>query len=478
MFAPPHRVYRTEPLLLRVFQRSFLSRTFKRSANNSPQSSAIPTEDFLNAPESRVSKYLWHRYESGGRLQRASERSDRFDKKGLMKWGESGIPIRFTVGQNPTEIWRTFRAPNLWLRDNCRCSKCVNQDTMQRAFDTFALPENIEPKDVVTEKEGLRVTWANDNHVSVYPWEWLFRHKGSYSTDFDIPKTNEKVYWSSEIKYQPPSVSYEEVMSFDAGVGTWLSKVRTFGFCYVDNCPVDPIATQKLLERIAFIRLTHYGGFYDFTSDLTLKDTAYTSEALGPHTDNTYFSDPSGLQMLHLLSHEEGEGGESLFVDGFNAARTLLTEDASSYEILANTPVPWHASGNEGVTITPSKNFPVLDLEAGKPFHEAALLQVRWNNDDRGVVEVRDDPEHVSSAELWYLAARKWDAILKREHMQYRPRLEPGRPIIFDNWRVLHGRAAFTGKRRMCGGYINRDDWISRWRNTNFEREEVIKQIL
>lgn len=25
--------------------------------------------------------------------------------------------------------------------------------------------------------------------------------------------------------------------------------------------------------------------------------------------------------------------------------------------------------------------------------------------------------------------------------------------IVFDNWRVLHGRSAFTGKRRMCGGY-------------------------
>lgn len=24
---------------------------------------------------------------------------------------------------------------------------------------------------------------------------------------------------------------------------------------------------------------------------------------------------------------------------------------------------------------------------------------------------------------------------------------------VFDNWRMLHGRSAFTGKRRMCGGY-------------------------
>lgn len=25
--------------------------------------------------------------------------------------------------------------------------------------------------------------------------------------------------------------------------------------------------------------------------------------------------------------------------------------------------------------------------------------------------------------------------------------------IVFDNWRVLHGRSAFTGTRRVCGGY-------------------------
>lgn len=25
--------------------------------------------------------------------------------------------------------------------------------------------------------------------------------------------------------------------------------------------------------------------------------------------------------------------------------------------------------------------------------------------------------------------------------------------IVFDNWRVLHGRSSFTGKRRICGGY-------------------------
>lgn len=33
---------------------------------------------------------------------------------------------------------------------------------------------------------------------------------------------------------------------------------------------------------------------------------------------------------------------------------------------------------------------------------------------------------------------------------------------VFDNNRVLHGRSAFTGNRRLCGAYVNHDDYRSR----------------
>jgi len=265
-------------------------------------------------------------------------------------------------------------------------------------------------------------------------------------------------------------------MASDAGVGEWTAKIRKFGFCLVDGSPVDPEKTKELLERIAFIRLTHYGGFYDFTSDLTMKDTAYTSQALGAHTDNTYFTDPSGLQMFHMLSHEGGTGGANFFVDGFHAAHILKKTHPEAYKILAETPVPWHASGNDGITITPARNFPVLNMDDASVKSNMGLMQVRWNNDDRGVMPLESHSQN--SAELWYQAAREWDKIVKRKSMHFTVQLEPGRPIIFDNWRVLHAREAFTGARRMCGGYINRDDYISRWRNTNYSREEVMAQIL
>ena len=47
--------------------------------------------------------------------------------------------------------------------------------------------------------------------------------------------------------------------------------------------------------------------------------------------------------------------------------------------------------------------------------------------------------------------------------------LKPGRPVIFDNWRVLHGRKAFEGRRRVCGGYIAMDDFRARGRGLELD---------
>lgn len=170
-----------------------------------------------------------------------------------------------------------------------------------------------------------------------------------------------------------------------------------------------------------------------------MKDTAYTSLALGAHTDTTYFTDPAGLQMFHLLSHTDGRGGKSLLVDGFKAARELRRMSKAAYEVLSKTPVPWHASGNEGVTITPAKKFPVLSF--ADHFTEdmnPRLLQVRWNNDDRGVVGLRE--RDGMGADKWYGAARLWSDMLKREDMQYWAQLEPGRPLSISHFFVRTGR--------------------------------------
>lgn len=158
-----------------------------------------------------------------------------------------------------------------------------------------------------------------------------------------------------------------------------------------------------------------------------MKDTAYTNLALPAHTDTTYFTDPAGLQMFHLLSHTDGSGGASLLVDGFNAARKLRREAPNAYKVLATMPVSWHASGNQGITITPAKKMPVLNFDDVVDNKVPELMQVRWNNDDRGVLSLKED--HGMTAEKWYGAARIWNEILQRKDMEYWAQLEPGRPL-------------------------------------------------
>ncbi|RFU33018.1 hypothetical protein B7463_g3327, partial [Scytalidium lignicola] len=358
-------------------------------------------------------------YVDGGHLKRITDPLELRDKDGLPMFGSTSIPIQFSSpgNQHPSIL------PHFWLRDNCRCSSCINQDTMQRAFDTFAIPQDIVPKEVITEQTGLRVTWANDDHASFYPWDWLYKHavkNGSRNARHE----EDTVLWDSEIKANQPSVHYDEIMSGDKGVAEWTAKIKKYGFCYVDGCPVSPEKTEELLERIAFVRVTHYGGFYDFTADLTMKDTAYTTLALQCHTDTTYFTDPAGLQMFHLLSHTEGQGGASLLVDGFKAATILKETNPEFYEILSTIPVQAHASGNEGITITPAKKYPVLNFADSA---KTQLLQVRWNGDDRGPLDISE--QNGEDAIAWYKAARKYYEILNRKDMQYWQQLEPGRPL-------------------------------------------------
>ncbi|KAL2843646.1 P-loop containing nucleoside triphosphate hydrolase protein [Aspergillus pseudoustus] len=266
-----------------------------------------------------------------------------------------------------------------------------------------------------------------------------------------------------------PTVSYPEVMDSDTALYRWLDNIYHYGFCFVKDTPVDPEATENLLKRIAFIRTTHYGGFWDFTADLTFKDTAYTNEFLGAHTDNTYFTDPARLQLFHLLSHENGDGGASLLVDGFEAAKTLIEENEYHAQTLRIISQPAHASGNENHLITPSRQFPVFNWHSDMNY----LYQIRWNNYDRAAKWNWT----VEQQWRWYEAARHFDEILRRPEMEIWTQLEPGTAIIFDNWRMLHGRSAFTGKRRMCGGYTNNDDFLSRYRLLKFGREQVLGSL-
>lgn len=164
------------------------------------------------------------------------------------------------------------------------------------------------------------------------------------------------------------------------------------------------------------------GGFWDFTSDMSKGDLAYSSESLPAHTDTTYFSDPAGLQIFHLLSHPPpGTGGTTLLVDGFQAASLLETTDPAAYSTLSRLRVPAHASGTPGTLLRPVISQPVLRHD-----EYGHLAQVRWNNEDRGVIGQGWQPEDVKA---WYSAAKRFEDLLTSHDLEYWIQLTPGTVI-------------------------------------------------
>ena len=72
------------------------------------------------------------------------------------------------------------------------------------------------------------------------------------------------------------------------------------------------------------------------TAEVDPVNLAFTGLALSVHTDNPYRDPVPGIQMLHCLENN-AEVGDTVLVDGFEAAGRLREEDREAFEILART---------------------------------------------------------------------------------------------------------------------------------------------
>ena len=337
--------------------------------------------------------------------------------------------------------------PWLWLRDHDAAT--LHPVTQQRQLFTAGVPESLRGGEVELVDGAVRVTWNDGSAPSLLGVALLerFRTPGPAT----IAVAAERVLWDREtIADEWPTVEHADVVAGDAGVHAWLRAVATYGFCIVRGTPPTIEATRELVERIAYVRETIFGGFWDFQADLAKADTAYTNIELLPHTDGTYSHDAPGLQLLHCLAFD-GEGGQSTMVDGFRIASELRSSRPDLYEVLSTVQVPGQYIG-DGAHLMASR--PVFRHDAS-----GELVQVSFNNGDRAPFLLPAD-----EMERFYEALRAFEALANDHRLQWRRVNPPGEAMLFDNWRVLHGRTAYTGHRHLCGAYVNREDYESRLR--------------
>ncbi|XP_036596431.1 trimethyllysine dioxygenase, mitochondrial [Trichosurus vulpecula] len=343
-----------------------------------------------------------------------------------------------------------MRFDYVWLRDHCRSASCYNSKTNQRSLDTASVDLGIKPQTIRMNEAMLFLTWP-DGHVTRYSLEWLL--KNSYEGQKQAVQP--RILWNAEIYRQAQvlPVDFQSFLETKDGLKEFLQNFLLYGIAFVENVPPTREDTEKLAGRISLIRETIYGRMWNFTSDFSRGDTAYTKLALDRHTDTTYFQEPCGIQVFHCLKHE-GTGGRTLLVDGFYAAEKVLQRTPAHFDLLSKVPLKHEYIENVGECHNHMIGVgPVLNVY---PWNKELYL-IRYNNYDRAVINtVPYDVVH-----RWYAAHRTLTAELRRPENELWIKLKPGKALFIDNWRVLHGRESFTGYRQLCGCYLTRDDVLS-----------------
>lgn len=335
--------------------------------------------------------------------------------------------------------------PWVWVRDHSHDPLSLHPSTGQRLLVSTSIDPSLRPRAVTVASGDLVVDWGDDLPVSILPVPFLHRHRGAGG-----PPVGAAGWSAGEILGARPAVDAAAVLGSEAGVRVLLDNIDRYGVCLIEQADPSVENARALLERLGYVRRTIFGSVWEFGADLARADTAYTALELAPHTDGTYSNDAPGLQLL-LCLERDSTGGETLLVDGFRVADELRSLEPELFDILATVPVPGRYVG-DGVHLLAER--PVLRHgDAGR------LVQVSLNHADRAPLVLPPD-----EMERFYAALRAFDALATDPRLQWRFTLEVGTAMLFDNWRVLHGRTAYTGRRRLCGGYLNREDYESRRR--------------
>jgi trimethyllysine dioxygenase len=344
--------------------------------------------------------------------------------------------------------------PWMWLRDHGEDAESLDPATLQRKVDTFAIGSDLRgvSAEILADGARLRVIWSDNSPPSEISARALVSVAGLAPGENDLAPGNAPQLWAAgALPASIPSVGFDAVIGGDAGLRQWLENIHVWGFSLVHDVPATEVGTRQLAERMGYVRQTIFGGLWTLSAEIKDHgDTAYTTQYLEPHTDSTYCHDAPGLQLFNCVEFD-GQGGESVLVDGFALAERMRAERPEDFETLATTVVPGRYI-EAGVHLRAER--PTVRLD-----RRGRLVQVSFNNYDRAPFIL--PPEEMAA---FYRAYGALHAAIVDQSNWLKIRLEPGLALIFDNWRLLHGRMGYTGKRVFCGCYHNREEFESRLR--------------
>ena len=362
----------------------------------------------------------------------------------------------------------------LWLRDNCPSRR--HPGTRQKLCSAADLPLALRVAAADASEGTLHVRW-DPEHASAFCADWLRGH-GTVSAAAPSSLVDEPMddAATAAARASPPPeverISFDELQRGGADAHwRWLRALADDGVTLVEGVPervslADTASRDDSVDGVRFVaeligpmQPNIYGSIFDVVSKGdAAENLAYTSEAIGPHMDLCYYESPPGLQLLHCLQFDEDvSGGGSLLVDAFAVAEAVRAASPAAFQTLSTVPATFlkdHSRRDRPVLLSYQRPHLAVDPR------DQRLTGVFWSPPFEG--PLRGLPPDAVAA--YYRAYRVLhDAIDAAPRWECR--LRPGEMLVFNNRRMLHGRAAFEstagGGRHLRGGYVNIDEFAN-----------------
>lgn len=324
--------------------------------------------------------------------------------------------------------------PAIWLRDACSCPACRHPGTGQRLVGAGRLDAATSVARYDVRAGQLDVVFAPDGHASSFGLGWLARNApgraGQAGRAGDRSERSRVLWTGADLPTGPPRLAWDAYLRSPAVMRGALGAVSELGVAVLTEVPARASMVLTVARSFGHVRTTNYGELFDVRVETDPEHLAYTAGALAPHTDNPYRDPVPTVQLLHCL-RAAGDGGDTVLVDGFAAARRLRARDAAAFDALTRVSLTFRY---DSPTVALAAYAPTISVDG-----EGAITQIRWN--DRAAQPPRIAPDRIPEM---YRALAAFDDVLAEPDLAVTSRLRPGDCLIVDNTRILHGRTAFS----------------------------------
>jgi gamma-butyrobetaine dioxygenase len=338
---------------------------------------------------------------------------------------------------------------NYWLRDNCPTS--FDSQTRERTFDIFHEAEAPRPARVDIADGALTIQWAGSGHITRHDLAFLAQYsKGAPRPDpADLPRRA----WYSDHYPRIARFSQPALLADKALVAKWVEAMLVEGVAIITEMPDSNEGLDDLAKLIGHIRPTFFGEYFDVRTHIKPTNLAYTAKALELHTDTPAEDVAPGVQFLHCRANSVS-GGANLFLDGVAVANDLRKEFPEDFKILAETDVAYYCEHDHYDMRSRQR---VIELDQHGEVSGVTISQHMFDISDLDQTFL----------DRFYPAFCRFGRMLQSDKYLMRFRLEATECIVFDNHRIVHGRAAYSateGDRYLRGCYTDRGEMRSTYR--------------